>query len=533
MDCYGDCPVSFSRDGKRFLTGREGGGFQVWERNPEKNTCERLPSPERYGVVTAVFSPDGQRLLTGHDGHGAGAPAQLWDVKTGKPVGPPLEHLGTVTAVAFSPDGKRILTGSYDGMGRVWDARTGKPLGPPLQHQGKVNGKVNVVAFSPDGKSVLTGSDDRTTRLWEVATGKALGPPLANGSVQTVAFSPDGRIALTHGPLRLWDVRTCEPLGGRFGDLPKSPANPVTWPITVAFCADGRSLLISYQGSVQRWEVRTRKVLGPRLPLPHPDAVVTAFHPDGKTVLLRHQEKGKGSIMQPWDLAADQALGPPVPTEGAVLLAVFSPDGESLLTAEFWTVEGQRQTGARLRETRTGKEVRRLILQNVAALAFSPDGHTILTGSYDYTARLWDARTGQPLGPPLQHQDKVSAVGFSPDGKTILTGSWDRTARLWDVKTGKPLGPPLLHRGLVMSVAFSPNGKLLLTGEMDTTKSDLEGAQFWEGPAAVAGDAERILRWVEVITGLELDEYGTVRVIDAPTWQERRRRLQEHGGPPA
>ena len=80
-------------------------------------------------------------------------------------------------------------------------------------------------------------------------------------------------------------------------------------------------------------------------------------------------------------------------------------------------------------------------------MAFSPDGKTVLTGSEDKTARLWDAATGQPLGPPLTHQGPVMAVAFSPDGKTVLTGSDDKTARLWDAATGQPLGPPLTHQG--------------------------------------------------------------------------------------
>ena len=58
-------------------------------------------------------------------------------------------------------------------------------------------------------------------------------------------------------------------------------------------------------------------------------------------------------------------------------------------------------------------------------MAFSPDGKTVLTGSSDKTARLWDAATGRPLGLPMKHQDLVRAVAFSPDGKTVLTGSAD------------------------------------------------------------------------------------------------------------
>src|SRR5437588_411942 len=54
---------------------------------------------------------------------------------------------------------------------------------------------------------------------------------------------------------------------------------------------------------------------------------------------------------------------------------------------------------------------------------------------------MWKTATGQPLGPPLQHQGAVDAVAFSPDGKTVLTGSGDKTARLWEMATGKLLGP--------------------------------------------------------------------------------------------
>ncbi|MEV6325452.1 TIR domain-containing protein, partial [Nocardia sp. NPDC051787] len=77
-------------------------------------------------------------------------------------------------------------------------------------------------------------------------------------------------------------------------------------------------------------------------------------------------------------------------------------------------------------------------------VAFSPDGKRIVSGSHDKTLRLWDAATGQPIGPPLTgHTDVVQSVGFSPDGKRIVSGSHDKTLRLWDGATGQPIGPPL------------------------------------------------------------------------------------------
>jgi WD40 repeat protein/tetratricopeptide (TPR) repeat protein len=160
-----------------------------------------------------------------------------------------------------------------------------------------------------------------------------------------------------------------------------------------------------------------------------------------------------------------------------VCSVAFSPDGKTILTGSFdrttrlWDAETGRPMGEPLEHP-----------EGVFSVAFSPDGRTILTGCGDGAARLWDAATGRPRGRPLKHLDVgdnilgsiVSSVAFSPDGRTILTGGWDHAARLWDAATGRSIGPPLLHPYIVSSVAFSPDRRTILTGCGDGA------ARLWE-----------------------------------------------------
>src|SRR5262249_53875813 len=138
------------------------------------------------------------------------------------------------------------------------------------------------------------------------------------------------------------------------------------------------------------------------------------------------------------------------------------------------------------------------------AVAFSSDGRILLTGSEDRTARLWDAATGKPRLPALEHDGAVHAVALSPDGRTILTGSQDEAARLWDAATGRPIGPLLLHERTIEAVAYSSDGRSILTGSRDRT------ARAWKTFPPTEGDPQRIRLWAEVHTGMVLDDDGRV-----------------------
>src|SRR5262249_18495367 len=67
----------------------------------------------------------------------------------------------------------------------------------------------------------------------------------------------------------------------------------------------------------------------------------------------------------------------------------------------------------------------------INSVAYSPDGTTVLTGSQDNTARLWDVKTGQQLHILQGHTGYITSVAFSHQGAAIITGSNDNSARIW------------------------------------------------------------------------------------------------------
>ena len=204
----------------------------------------------------------------------------------------------------------------------------------------------------------------------------------------------------------------------------------------------------------------------------HTDRISSVrFSPDGKTLA----SAGNDNTIRIWDVAGAQPLGPALlgHTDNVLSIA-FSPDGRTLASAGsdrtilLWDLTGDPSLTARL----TGHTA------SVRSLAFSPDGQT-LASSGSRSILLWDMATvldGSPSSVPQPalrlrgHEDIITSVAFSPDGQVLASGSNDRTIILWDAVSGEALGPPLSgHDGWVRSVAFTPDNETLASAAEDGT----------------------------------------------------------------
>ena len=145
-------------------------------------------------------------------------------------------------------------------------------------------------------------------------------------------------------------------------------------------------------------------------------------------------------------------------------------------------------------------------------------GDTVLTGSKDKTAQLWQSATTSRWGPALAHQGTVLAVAYSPDLKTVATASGDATARLWDIATGRPLGGALRHGSYVGDLDFTRDGHRLITGSSDNL------ARIWVLPEMLEASPQRLAAWVQTLCGMELTSNEALRVLSPQDWERRRQR---------
>jgi len=182
--------------------------------------------------------------------------------------------------------------------------------------------------------------------------------------------------------------------------------------------------------------------------------------------------------------------------ERFVASVAFSPDGKTLASGSFdrdvilWNLTtthpfGQPFTGSQ-------NSLPEVLLESAASAkgqAFDPNGKILAIGD-GKTITLQDAKTRQPLPQPLKGLNfPVASLIFSRDGNTLASisngehGNNPSEILLWDAKTHQSLGPRLEgHTGPVLTADFSPDGTLLATGgcgEYDIFKGCAGEVALW------------------------------------------------------
>ena len=390
-ECRG--PVAFTADGKHLACGAES-AIRLFDLASLKEI--RRFDPYEGEALSLVFSADGKRLLSGH-GYALG----LWDVGTGRRLNSPLGHDLPVVSLAFAPDGKSLASGAEsDRRALLWDLETGRPRQRLPGHFFSAT----TMAFAPDGKMLATGDgytrfstahNEATIRLWNPTDGSLLRQfPAHLGGFSSLSFSADGQTLVSAGyeaQVRLWEVKT----GRRVGQV----RSPYSFVQAADLTPDGKTLLIrGTKSHVGLWRSDTAKKLRDLGSVDHSRRQIcsTFFLRDGRTLLCWEE-----ILSFPRDVPAEFVFRD-IGTD-KVLRAIPAPPDPI----------------------------------NEVCQALSPDGFLLATATGNPESRgviqLWDLETGTPMTSLSGHNETVSALAFSPDGKILASGSRDTTILLWDL----------------------------------------------------------------------------------------------------
>jgi WD40 repeat protein len=486
--------LAFTPDGKTLAATHTTGEFgkttavvHLWD--PATGNQVRQIGGDQKSIYSLAISPDGLTLATGGD-YGP----KVWELASGSELAKLRFPLGSYTpCVLFSPDGNRLLAGG-SGFLREWSVATGRP-GRSFE-VGQIY--TYSAAFSPDGKTLVTGGT-RTVTFWDLATAKPRhGYAGHQGEVGGFVFLPGGKELLTGGydrPIYRWEIATGKLVGRLLGPMRD-------WNSTLALSPDGKTLaalgpdlsVVLLDADTGKERLKFTRHLPPRTSAHTAMAVV--FSPDGETVISAAQTID--NTIRIWSAANGQELRKIEVPKGASTLAV-SPDGKTLYSTNW---EGP----VRAWDVPTGQEVRTFEIPGraMARLALSPDGRHLACASGGQVF-VWDTVTGRELSRLEKLKGWQGSLVFSADGRTLAAvGDEDGVVNLWEVASGRVRWKVAGHAGAVKGLAFSPDGRILATGSSDTTALlwDFWGLPLATGPAVAGLTAKQLdALWTDLLAG--------------------------------
>jgi WD40 repeat protein/serine/threonine protein kinase/tetratricopeptide (TPR) repeat protein len=310
-------------------------------------------------------------------------------------------------------------------------------------------GQVNHIEFSPDGQTLVTAGEDGTARLWDAVTGKPLGEVMKHPLPVTRAlFTPDGGRILTNcsfeptqAEARVWDASTGRPVSAPLAYLRSE---------NMSFSPDGRLALLRVQpkgeSHTQTWllDTTTGQLVFQKAGAGRGMALLSR---DSRRLLFDEADE-----LKLLELATGRLLPLPGAGKGKVTFqpfCAFSPDSQHLLLpsdSRAW----------RVWDLRTGIPVGPEVKTHTVLAAFSPDGRRVLTHN-GTVARVWDVATGETVAGPMDHAHWIQQADWTSDGRHVAILTADGKRSVWDASTGKPL-------------ANSPNREPILGPSLDSVQ---------------------------------------------------------------
>lgn len=532
----------FSPEGDKVIVAHHAGQARIWNARNGHPISPVLRHAGFPRFLHAGFSLDGRYAYTlGFNGR-----LRIWDAQDGKPFGVQSEsEVDWSTGGIDTGHGLVILPFlSHEVHVRRLD---GQELWPALQH----SAFVFCASLSSTGERIVTGDKLGVARVWSRRQEPALRTWSDSDPVVQSDWMRDGRQVYTvtqHGriTLRDWlkDSVTAQWLAGGFEVLDAS------------MDAQGQTLaLAGADGFLHVLDLATRREAFP--PLLHEAAVrrVQFSRDGGRLISITRSSDPNLSVVHVWDAHTGKSLVGPISHPSWLDDAEFSPDGRWFLTAcadghvrVFRTSDGQPvcpplRTGGFIWEAHFSPDGRRVVAANsdysfearsaylfdlpsgrmavelrghrdgVTQAAFSPDGMHVATGSEDNSVRIWDSRTGLPVGAEMRHEGKILRLAFSPDGSMVATASQANTTRVWDARTGDPITPPLNHARQVRSIHFDAQSHRLLSS------SDDGAIKVWDLEPEQAS-LSAILERVELLSAHRKDSDGTLVPLSRDALQQ-------------